>query len=344
MSKEKNNNEYILQSSFFLKLFCIPTLVWIILSLIGMIGDDADPDPLTWGELIIGDIVILLIWFVVSFVLTLIFNEIKKSNSKTKVIKEIHYVEADKKIEGTNDKDIAMKYHNYNFIRIGMIILFVITILSLWGSLISAAILDYLKPQHGFNFIKNMWILWCWLPIPILSIILGFKFNSKGFKCTKNIVAGFIIGFLLLIYGSFCLVPTFSEDYSKIDKYRDIIDAEIPNNGEIEIQDWGTYFDEDKTEYTVINTYYDKENVNKLVNSIENNDNWILSTEIESTLKIFIPSQLHSDKDAYFSIYNKTTNQYNTLPGIAGDYEIYAMKYDKSDKHLEIHKFKYSYK
>lgn len=84
--------------------------------------------------------------------------------------------------------------------------------------------------------------------------------------------------------------------------------------------------------------------MNDLVNSIENSNNWILSKEIKSELKILIPSQLKSDFDAYYSIYNKTTNEYNTLPTIAGKYEIYAMKYDKSDKHLEIHKFDYNYK
>ena len=84
--------------------------------------------------------------------------------------------------------------------------------------------------------------------------------------------------------------------------------------------------------------------MNDLVNGIENSNNWILSKEIKSELKILIPSQLKSDFDSYYSIYNKTTNEYNTLPTIAGNYEIYAMKYDKSDKHLEIHKFDYKYK
>lgn len=51
-----------------------------------------------------------------------------------------------------------------------------------------------------------------------------------------------------------------------------------------------------------------------------------------------------SSVDAYYSIYDKTMGQYNNLPDEAGDYEKYAMKYDISDKHLEIHKFKYSYK
>ena len=245
---------------------------------------------------------------------------------------------------GENSKFKGVKkFHNPRFIKIFMIILFIITICSLWGGLWTVALIDKINPQHGFNFTKNTWLFWCWLPIPVLSIVLGFKYKNVGYKCTKNIVAGFIIGFLLLVYGSFFLFPTFSEDYSKIDTYRNIIDAKLPNSGELEIQEWGTYFDEDKTNYTIINAYYDKVDVSNLVNSIENNINWILSKEIKSELKILIPSQLKSDNDAYYSIYNNTTNQYNLLPEYAGIYEIYVMKYDKSDKKLEIHKFNYLY-
>lgn len=236
------------------------------------------------------------------------------------------------------------KYHNPEFINKFMIILFIIAICSLWGALWSTSLVDKINPQHGFNFTKNYWVIWCWLPLPLLSIIFGFKYKNAGFKCTKNIVGGFIIGFLLLVYGSFCLFPTFSQDYSKIDTYRNIIDAQLPDNGELEIQDWGTYFDQDKTNYTIINAYYDKEDVRNLVSSIENSSNWLLSKDIKSELKILVPSQLKADDDAYYSLYNMTTKEYNTLPEISGDYEIYAMKYDKSDKHLEIHKFNYEYK
>lgn len=537
MSKENEKKGNIFKSKFFLELFGIPSLCISLLAIYEMfLPDEPGEEPITWLELIAGLIVIIIIWFVISFVISLIVNEIKKSKAKTKVVKEIqymnkpdekiivkpeelkeeikkevkketkknvhgkclytcdsiidayeykkmanyfpqmywHYViigtvlnliitaiiaitfrsllgtliffavyqtylmilykvrlehyaektfnsmlkngstdtkihtefyddyfirqgeietlminydEIDKCVEtdtnfylkfGKRNKIIfiqknacdlelisflrekfkvyenhlgettkfkgAKKYHNPNFIKTFMIILFIITICSLWGALWSVSLVDKINPQHGFNFTKNTWVFWCWLPIPILSIILGFKYKNAGFKCTKNIVGGFIIGLLLLVYGSFSLFPTFSQDYSKIDSYRSIISAQLPSNGELEIQDWGTYFDEDKTNYTIINAYYDKEDVSSLVNSIEYNSNWILSKEIKSELKILIPSQLRSDDDAYFSIYNKTTNQYNVLPEIAGEYEIYAMKYDKSDKHLEIHKFNYLYK
>ena len=260
----------------------------------------------------------------------------------------INFIRTTFKIEnhiGDNSNFKGVKeYPNPKFIRNFMNILFIITICSLWGALWIFAFVSEINPQHGFNFIRTAWVFWCWLPIPVLSIILGFKYKNAGFKCTKNIVGGFIIGFLMLIYGSFCLMPTFEQDYNKINAYKNYIDAPLPNNGELEIRNWGTYFDEDKTNYTIINVYYDKEDVNDLVNSIENSNNWILSKEIKSELKILIPSQLKSDFDSYYSIYNKTTNEYNALPTIVGNYEIYAMKYDKSDKHLEIHKFDYNYK
>lgn len=224
-----------------------------------------------------------------------------------------------------------------------MTFLFILTIGSLWGALWLYSVIDELNPQHGFNFLKNTWIFWCWLPIPITSILLGYKYKNKGINCTKNIVGGFIIVFLLLIYGSFCLMPTFSEDYSKINDYRNYIDANIPSNGELEIHYWGNYFDDDKKEYSIINVYYDKEDVSNLVSSIENSKNWILSTKIKSELKILLPSEFRAKEDLYYSVYNKTTNEYNVIPEESGIYEIYAMSYDKNKKELIIHKYKFIY-
>ena len=224
-----------------------------------------------------------------------------------------------------------------------MTFLFILTIGSLWGALWLYSVIDELNPQHGFNFLKNTWIFWCWLPIPITSIVLGYKYKNKGINCTKNIVGGFIIVFLLLIYGSFCLMPTFNEDYSKINDYKNYIDANIPSSGELEIHYWGNYFDDDKKEYSIINVYYDKEDVSNLVSSIENSKNWILSTKIKSELKILLPSEFRAKEDLYYSVYNKTINEYNTIPNESGVYEIYAMRYDKTKKELTIHKYKLMY-
>ena len=57
-----------------------------------------------------------------------------------------------------------------------------------------------------------------------------------------------------------------------------------------------------------------------------------------------LPSVFNSGEDVYYSIYNKTEDEYNTLPEESGIYEIYAMNYNKTTKELTIHKFKYNYK
>ena len=540
MSKEKEEKEYFFKSKFFLKLFGIPSICWFLLELLVKDVPNDDGSITTWPELLQETFIVIAVWLIISFIIALVVNEVRKSKPKTKIVKEVQYItkpddkitvkpeemkeeikkelkeemkkEAKKMknekclfscesvvdgyeykkmakyfpkrmywvfvIRGTifnviisalialttqswiatlifliayeiylliyykvrlepmaekvhnarlkrgeievnfetefyedyfirkgekssvtidyseitrcveNDTNFYLEYAKKNmviiiqknrcdlelisFIRnkfsnlennLGdtssykeikkakntksintlMIILFIATLCCLWGAMWSVSLINEINPQHGFNFTKNTWVFWCWLPIPISSIILGFIYNGKGLKCTKNIIAGFIIGFLLLVYGSFSLFPTFSEDYSKINDYKEYIDASIPANGELEIQNWETYFDDDKTEYAIINAYYDKEDVSKLENSIEKSNNWILSTKLKSELKILLPTQFRSSNDVFYSIYNKTTNEYNTIPNESGKYEIYAMYYDKDLKQLSIHKYKYDF-
>ena len=339
LNKEKKSS--VLKNGFFLKLFGVPAICIFLLAFFGMLlPEEPGEEPTTWLEFAEGMLIILIIWFAISFVIALIINEVKKKKPKTKIVKEIQYISKDESKIIINPKE-KEKPKNAKLIKTLMILLFIITICSLWGALWTMAIVNKINPQHGFNFTRNAWVFWCWLPVSITSIILGFIFNSKGLKCTKNIVAGFIISFFLLIYGSFSLFPTFSVEYSRIDDYRQYIDASLPNNGDLEIQNWEKYFDNDKIEYSIINVYYDKEDVSVLENSIKLSNNWLLSTKIKSELKILLPSQFKISDDVYYSIYNKTTKEYNTIPSESGVYEIYAMYYDKLSKKLSIHKFKY---
>ena len=245
--------------------------------------------------------------------------------------------------DSSNFKGVK-KHHNPIFVRNFMIVLFIHTIISVFLADISVILVNSISPKYGSSFIKNMWVFWAFLPIPILSIILGFKYKNVGYRCKKNIIAGFILGFILFIFGSYGLYPTYNVDYKKIYDYKDVIDVKIPSNGYLEIRHYNKYFDDDKENYTIIDVYYGKEHVKDLVKSIEESNNWILSKKIKSELKALIPINLKPDYDAYYSIYNKTTNEYNKLPEESGTYKIYTMKYDKSSKHLEIYKFDYMYR
>lgn len=70
--------ESIFKSKFFLKLFCIPSIAWIIISLMAMIPDKTNPNPITWKELILADIIILTIWLIISTTVFYVYNILKK--------------------------------------------------------------------------------------------------------------------------------------------------------------------------------------------------------------------------------------------------------------------------
>ena len=68
-----------------------------------------------------------------------------------------------------------------------------------------------------------------------------------------------------------------------------------------------------------------------------------IEVDFETEFKILLPTQFRSNENVYYSIYNKTTNEYNTIPNETGEYEIYSMYYNKLLKQLSIHKYKYKF-
>lgn len=233
------------------------------------------------------------------------------------------------------------KINNYKIIINLMKLLFKISICSILLSLLLVAILNSINPLHGANVFRYFWVFICFIPFPLLLIILGYRYKRKGLNCNKNIIGGLIIFLILLLFGLTSFSSEFNQDYKKIVEYRNIINADLPDNGEIEIRSWDNCIDDDKTNCSNTKVYYDNQNIDNLIISIKNNNNWILSKNIESDLKKLFPSDLKIDDESYILIYNETTEEYNTFPDKNGTYKFYIMKFDLLDKKLEISKFNY---
>ena len=241
----------------------------------------------------------------------------------------------------------AKKYHNPKFIKGFMLVLFIMTLFSFFGVSYTFELVDRINPHHGCYSFADLWIFLIWLVFPILSIILGYKYDKAGFKCTKNIVSGLIVGFILILFGLLSVLtePFHSENYNMINDFKSIINASIPSDGKIHTMNLSEYSFDGITNYSIISVYYDRQDVTEMTDSIESCDTWILSTELKSELKIMLPQMIKSSGDGiYYSIYNKTTNEYNTLPKESGVYEIYSMHFDKKAKQLSIHRYQYDYK
>lgn len=99
MSKEKEKKEYFFKSKFFLKLFGIPSICWFLLELLVKDVPNDDGSITTWPELLQETFIVIAVWLIISFIIALVVNEVRKSKPKTKIVKEVQYItEPDDKI------------------------------------------------------------------------------------------------------------------------------------------------------------------------------------------------------------------------------------------------------
>lgn len=245
------------------------------------------------------------------------------------------YLEKKKK----NDKKNA-------FIKVILIILFIACFFSVPLGIAVVAKKIESNNVSGFDFIKYTSGMFYALPIPILSIILGFIYKRKGFKCTKNIVVGFIMGAILLIYGSFSKMAqfNFTTDYQEFNQYGQIVSVDLPNEA-IEYQKivpTSSYLDE---HIWHIVKYPDNEITDNFYQDIMNSDNWITKDEISTNLNTFVVSSFNCSGEiaCYYSVYNEELNTYNQVPAESGKYRIYSMFYDPNNKKLEIQEYSFKY-
>ena len=74
MKNEKN----LFKTKLFFEVFAIPSITWLVLSFLALIFPDEE-DPLTIGDFIGGNIVILFFWFLISLIIILIVRKVQKN-------------------------------------------------------------------------------------------------------------------------------------------------------------------------------------------------------------------------------------------------------------------------
>lgn len=132
------------------------------------------------------------------------------------------------------------KKENASIISKKLSILFLLTLISIFAAhSIHDALNKSISPILAQY--KDTWVFLLFMIIPISSIILGIKYKDKGYKCTKNIVGGAIITFLLITQAFPVKFSPLIKDYSKINDYKDILNIEVPKEGMLEFYDHGFF-------------------------------------------------------------------------------------------------------
>ena len=81
-------------------------------------------------------------------------------------------------------------------------VLFLASLLTLFAAI---ALAGFMTGDDG-DLYKNMWVFFCFTPIPLSSLIYGFVLKAKDCKYKKNVIIGIIMTILLCIYGSFSFI------------------------------------------------------------------------------------------------------------------------------------------
>lgn len=209
-------------------------------------------------------------------------------------------------------------------------ILLCFTILSLYGALMTLS--HFAGKEEVLDLTKKMWILYTWLPIPLLSIIMGFRYQQSNGSANKNIIVGIFVSIFLLIFGSFSFL--FNDDLSfeydtimNINRSRELhMNISYPGNLGLKTSN-----------YKVTIVTYQSDEIPTIEEQIKNNSHWLKLSDIKEYLKDNLPSKLMISKDAYYLIYNKTSNEYNSI--LEGENEIEVIIFNPSTYSLEIHTF-----
>ena len=108
------------------------------------------------------------------------------------------------------------------------ILFFVASLCSLFFAIFTISIVANLYPK--FTFVEYTWIFFLFLPIPITSIVIGFLFRARGFRCKKNLIAGFIVAAFLTLYGSvfFLYSGDYAHDTTPLLRVEALLETDLP--------------------------------------------------------------------------------------------------------------------
>ena len=172
------------------------------------------------------------------------------------------------------------------------------------------------------GIIRYSWVMLLFIPIGILSIVIGFKLKNSTQKYKKNFIVSFICLPLLIIFGSYRFIfnSVVSYDVNEVSIIEEKINFEIPRDIKVATNKLDLY---DISYLKILNS----ESKDMFEQEVENNQLWQkeLQPEIKSLLPLNI--QYESEIFEYFVFFNITSNEYN-IPPLSGQYECIFIAYD----------------
>lgn len=211
-------------------------------------------------------------------------------------------------------------------------ILFLMTLISPLLAFAAASSIGEVEIFGIGGVVRYSWVMWLFIPLGVLSFMIGLKLKKSGLKYKKNLIVAVICIFLLFIFGSYRFIfnDNFSYDTNRITALETKAKVELVDQNEI------------KMVTQTMNEY--KISYSKIINDeasvvfeqqIQTNHLW--ENELSSKIKSLLPLGLAYEMTSfdYFVFYNVTADDYNLYP-LDGEYECMFIAYDCELKRLVV--------
>ena len=198
-----------------------------------------------------------------------------------------------------------------------------------WMTLISPMISFSLASMIGeaeifgvAGIIRYSWLMILFIPVGILSILIGLQLKKNKQKYKKNLIVAFISLPLLIIFGSYRFIfnSNISYDINNVLTIEDKIDIELPDEIKVATNKLDLY----NISYVKI---IDNECKDAFEKEIESTSLW--KNELNYGIKNLLPLDIQYESETfdYFVFYNITSSEYNMVP-LSGQYECIFIAYD----------------
>ncbi len=159
------------------------------------------------------------------------------------------------------------------------------------------------------GIIRYSWVMWLFVPIGILSILVGSKLKNSQQKYKKNFIIAFICLPLLMVFGSYRFIfsDMVSYDINEVLAVETKMDLDMPDNIKVATMRFDSYH----VSYIKI---VDSESKSAFEQEIRTNELW--KNELNDAIKGLLPIdiQYESETFEYYMFYNMTSDEYNKFP------------------------------
>ena len=168
--------------------------------------------------------------------------------------------------------------------------------------------------------LESLKIFHAFLPVPLLSIIVGIFLNMNKIRNKKNIICGVIIGFIMLIYGLF---PTiFGNISSNLNSIEAQIGFEFPQTTGM---NYNITSDTSGGKQTLTTLGFEESVANDFEEFMKDDYRWIRGSN-KDFIKV-IPENLVNFPSDFFLLYNNTTSEFGKIPENDGQYQLVYIAY-----------------